>query len=1333
VDLTELAHLPGAADANFETLTRAIVSRRYGALGTLRERRQQPGVEFYLRIERSGALGEPGRVWGWSCKWFLLGRNNELTRAQRTQIEDSVDKAINYVDGLTDFVLCLPQRPAKKDEEWIDGLGPAKGISTKLWAAENFDAELAGLDQLRSTFFGELVLSPDVLAKAHERSVAPIKARWVPPLHTSTHVERRLSRALLRPDSFDWLNEHLDAISARIGALRGTLSYIDEIPIRSGAKNIADDLDGFVASVRAIADAARNLRPMEVRERVADQRPPNTSPRQLRALVLGLRKRRLPAALAVSGLGAEIRDTVWWLQDTHADAEFPLIAVVAAAGLGKTHLAAQLTAPTNQRAAGVFIQGGLLRAGGSLDDLARRIAGMKVERFEDLLEALNSAGARAGARIPVIIDGLNEAERPSEWRVLLDQLMPALDDYPHVQAIVTLREKLAARALPQTTATIDFKWYRSEVDDLVRAYFDHYLIDAIGARLPVGIFNNPLFVRMYCEAANPLRQEPVGVEALPTSLIGVFELYRDAVFQRLANDPARVPVPSDQIKRRLAELALEMWTRGLRRIPSDDARTILDAGETNWDESLFRRLEEEGVLFREETEGSDDTNTGILFDRFAGYLIADALLVRMAYREVEDRLAAATLWKSLLGKDSRPLGEDVVVGLIGLVPRRFRGHHLWRVAPDEHRPSALAQELLSESEFLDDSTVDALATLIVNRNRQASRSRRYGRVHPFDRLWEVRSSQAHRLNAEFLDRVLRLIGLPERDRRWSEWIRHRADDLLSDLKERIAYWTEELERIQVDDLEALAIAWLLPSTSEYVRDLATKALQRYGRPDPKRLFDLAAIMLHVDDPYVVERVVGAAFGAASAHQMPEPGGSFERALGEWLVELRDRYLDSGSSPNSHELLRSYVRATFEFAGTLHPNSVPAGVDPFSLKFAELAPAPLMADDDPNAEECDGALGYDFENSIIGSAIDGRGKYDFKHAGFRRARGEVKARVWGLGWRAALFSDVDRAIVEAASRWFGGERAKAEPYGKKYGWIAYYELVGRLADAGQNRDRWVGSGRNVRPDIDPSFPEEPPVTPLSLPEWAPAGLLDDKMWLRTGAVDLPVELWSPGKLYGVTTDWLLAEGFLEHSRDGRSAWGFFRTLLLKPTEVDAAVNMIGGAEYLGNDFLPHLPIAREVFVGEVPWSPRFDLRSDDPSLYSRPALRQEWGDEGIEISQVAVEIPTTEGGSATTLDQSYNVPSFEFAARFGLRQLPGTLDLVDLAGTRASATFRTENPWRGTLLYIRRDLVVEFAGDRKIVQVGWGERQVTVDWGAVPVWVRDARQAYENLWRNIRIL
>ncbi len=1326
MDLTELERLPGAADQNFEALTRAIVSRRYGAQGAMRERRNQPGVEFYLHVDHAGALGDPGRVWGWSCKWFILNSKNELSTGQRKQIEESLSKAIKHVAGLTDFVLCLPQRPAKGDEDWINGLSQP-GVRVRLWSTENYDEQLAGHDELRSTFFGELALTAEVLAQAHKRSVAPIEARWMPRLHTSHHVENRIDRALLRPASLDWLQQRTDDIATRIQALRTALDGLDTA-FRQTAEEIAGDLERFVDDLREILDAGRNLRPGEVRQRLAEQSPPATSPRTLRRLVLKLRQRRLQEALLVTGLGAEIRDIVQWLHDTQADTEAPLLAVIAAAGQGKTHLAAQMTSPNNQPTAGVFIQGGNLRGGETLNDLARKIPGLKVDYFEDLLEALNSAGSRAGCRIPLIIDGLNEAERPSEWRALLAGLTPILNGYPHVAVIVTLREALANRALPKDTVPLELEWHRAEVDHILRVYFRHYLINPAGAWLPMEEFQNPLFVRMYCEAANHDRREPVGVEALPQSLIGVFELYREGVVERLAQDPARIPVPADQIKRRLTDLAKHMWTHNVRRLPFDEARKILDADQSNWDESLLRRLVDEGVILREEARGSNDTECGFVFDRLAGYLIAEAILVRTTLADVNEQLAEATLWQSLLGDQAHTLGDDILIGLISLVPRRFTRRHLWRVAPDEHRSFVLAQELTTESDFLDSETVDALATALV----AARPGGRKGRP-AFGRLWEIRGSAPHRLNAVFLDRVLRQLPLPERDLRWSEWARNQASDrLTADVERAIDRWSGSSDRAESDDLDALAIAWLLTSTDTSMRDLATKALQRYGRPEPKRLFDLATRMLDIDDPYVIERVVGAAFGAVSAHQMPDPGGPLEGALRGWLVQLRDRFLDGGTTPTSHEQLRGYVRATYEFAGALHPAAVPDHVDAFALTFAAAAPAEVMEDDDPNAEECDRTFGMDFENYIIGGAINGRGNYDFNHPDYRRARAEVMGRVWGLGWRRKNFGSVDESIAADAERRYGSKR-RVERYGKKYGWIAYHEMVGRLVDVGRAPAHF-GEAERLMPDIDPTFPDEPPVAPMPLPLWAPVEPTNDQTWLTSGTVAVSDQLWSPEEIHGVDGGWLLVEGYLDHRRDGREVFGFFRTLVLEQEDAEPAQQLASEQEYLGNDFFPRLPMVRDVLAAEMPWSPRFELIFDDnaPGAFARRALCRDWQDDGIRFDQVAVDF-APDSTSEIGLRGGYDVPSFEFAARFGLRQLPGTVDLVSLDGRRASATFRADNPWRGHLLFLRRDLVEDFADDRRIMQVAWGERQVATDWNSVPSWMRAAYRSYAHVWRNIRIL
>lgn len=37
----------------------------------------------------------------------------------------------------------------------------------------------------------------------------------------------------------------------------------------------------------------------------------------------------------------------------------------------------------------------------------------------------------------------------------------------------------------------------------------------------------------------------------------------------------------------------------------------------------------------------------------------------------------------------------------------------------------------------------------------------------------------------------------------------------------------------------------------------------------------------------------------------------------------------------------------------------------------------------------------------------------------------------------------------------------------------------------------------------------------------------------------------------------------------------------------------------------------------------------------------------------------------------------------------------------------------TTLFLRCDLVVDFVGDRRIMRVVWGEREVTAEWSSVP--------------------
>ncbi len=1322
------AALDGSPQRNFDLLCRGLVQRNYGRYGQLRSRRQQPGVEFFLTLHTDCDLGAAGQCFGWQCKWYDLPADHSLRADQKDDIADSIVKAKRYVDGLTDFVLCLRELPRKADLDWYFRLDDE--ITLHLWADEEIETRLTGpAEVLRQTYFGELVLTPDQLATAHGRAIAPVKHRWVPDLNVQTFVETALQQALARPRSGENLRAQANELHVLSHEMRlGIDSLVADV--HALAETLLEDTDRIASLLTAIADAADDRRPESVMELLREDSNPSISVTDVRTVARRMRALRVRASVAASAIEEELRVAVAMLGGLRSLCTARLVAVVGSAGRGKTQLAAQVTARAGLGLPGVFIRGSELRTGANLDDLAEGVPGLNVATFDQLLEATNAAAERHGSRLPIVIDGLNEAERPAEWRALLEQVVPILENYPHALLVLTLRGE-ARDALPlNEVLPLELEWQTIEVEEAVARYFDFYLIDPGSAKLPMRLFADPLLLRMYCEATNGDREARVGVEALPTSLVAVFELYRDRTASGLTSRPGHPTLPPGHVERQLAALAGELWARGSRDLPYDDAKELLDEDGVTWDDSLYRALEEEGVIFRDDSTGWGFERTAILFDRFAGYLIADSIVRELTATNADEVLSSAELWDRLAGDEPHPLAGDILVALVALVPRRLFGRQLWQLAPVEHQSWALAQTLFLESRFLDLSTVEALAVLVAGWGPPRRRK------HPFDRLWELRDGVQHQLNARFLDRILGSMAVAERDLCWSEWSRQNADELLDDITEVESRWLDADDRDDADDLHALALSWLLTSTNLTLRDVATRALTRYGAASPGRLFLLADDLLDADDPYVCERVLAAAYGAATAHQMPDPGGTFERALGAWLQVLARRYLGpAAESPTSHKLAREYISGCFQLAAQLHPSALPEGIDPLALELAEGPEIEPIEAEDSRAAESDQTFGMDFENYVIGPLHEGRGNYQSSHPGYIASLADVRGRVWQLGWRSNDFGKIDRQIRD--DQWRRHERQdRVERYGKKYGWIAYYELAGRLHDRGELRDRMWQPSRGVTPDIDPTFPMQPLEPSLVIPSWVSDQPVTQQDWMTNGLVEVAPDVLTPDAIDGIDGPWILAEGFLR-CRDrslGRKVFGFIRSFLVADADLQAALDLLMSKEYLGNHTIPDCPEDHETFAGEIPWSPVFAAaavwgESDTEPYHHR--LHRAWDDDGIDIELLGHEYAFEGSRTTTTIERSYHVPSHAIASAFDLRERPGTLDLVGLDGRHASLTRRSPAGWDGRLMFLRRDLVAAYAAGRRLVQIAWGEREIDLDWRSTPDWVDDARR--QALWRQVQHL
>ena len=214
-----------------------------------------------------------------------------------------------------------------------------------------------------------------------------------------------------------------------------------------------------------------------------------------------------------------------------------LVAVLADAEGGKTQIAAQLTAPQRDRPAGILLYGWDLHRGQTLDDLARHfsINSNPMASMEKLLAALDAAGKRASCRLPLIIDGLNEAENPQDWKAPLAKLSEIIKEYPNILVVCTLRtgehrredqmqraqpqinarESFAVVALPDGIRKIESEGFGADVNDAIEKYFKYFKINPGDAKIPVEFLRHPLSLRIFCEVTNPNRESEVKIDYFP--------------------------------------------------------------------------------------------------------------------------------------------------------------------------------------------------------------------------------------------------------------------------------------------------------------------------------------------------------------------------------------------------------------------------------------------------------------------------------------------------------------------------------------------------------------------------------------------------------------------------------------------------------------------------------------------------------------------------------------------------------------------------------------------------------------------------------------------------
>jgi len=1300
VNWEAFARLPGAADVNFEKLCRAIMRRHYGQFGDFQELANQAGVEFHLKLHTACDLGDPPRWFGWQCKWYGISNGQNLGKTRRDKIVEGLNKSKKYLPGLTDWVLWTKHTLTKADQKWYYGLASVyPGVKLALNTSDDVELLLSGVAaNLRESYFGELVITPQTLADQYKVAAAPYRHRYQPEVHHVVPTEEALLRCQLSHTVWISLCDLADRLNAQAGEIKADFGSVPT-KLHPGLSELLTQSAAAASVLKDIHDAIR-LGDIAAIKQLSAAGIDN--PQRHRQLVARLRSARSPCALVGANLLADIYAADSELAALRDLVEIRAAAVLAPAGAGKSELSLRLTCPTAELLGGVILFGKDLHAGQDLDDLVRsfKIGGKAAQSFEQFVEAVDAAGQRAGKRLPVVIDGLNEAEDPRDWKEPLFRADELLKRFPHVLLIVTLRDQFSGDCLPEGMSSFAMNGFEDNPRAAIDKYFEHYKIDATDGDLPLEFLQHPLTLRIYCEVANPERKHLVGVEALPRSMSALFsEYFRRLVARVAAQSPSSRRLYQDEVLDALRKLGEELWERGSRGIEQRIARKSINDADS-WNESLLRSLESEGVLIRL-SNGTGRFGVAFTYDLMAGHVIAEYLLYRDDIAEWFS--SPANISKLSSGdRDSHPLATDIFGALAGLFPVRKRGRQLWQVLPTSLVSSALLLSAKGDPAHINRETVDRFSDEMIASSGFAQAA------YPLLRV--TRAASAHPFDADFLDGVLRRMTNSARDLSWSEWLRKNDKLCRKDVIDLNVKWARGgMDRKEL--ARARWVMWMLTTTSRYLRDLSTKALHTFALAMPEPFYELALKASTISDPYVPERAFAAAYGAALSAWSDESNTTTRSILPIVARSVFISYFsDHAVTPTRHALFRQYCLGIIALARRIDSSCLSHEEakylePPFSHLPSPFDKPPRTSTKKIEAAD-DEAISMDFGNYTIGRLVADRSNYDFKNTEYVKVRKAIVVRMLQLGYDPELFQEVDKTMWSSSRHDEDG--TKVDRYGKKYGWIAYFEMWGVRSD-NNLLSEWRGDERTVDADIDPTFLGAVKSWDPVLPELFVGSPQKIAEWIVDGPVPDYGSLLQPSVVDDVVGDWVLLEGFLEETAktDYRNVFTFMRGILVERDQVSKLKKVFDSMEYPGNDAIASVREQYYKYAGEMPFDSVPGIPSSVTDSEQKMVSTDRWTGNGVPV-EVPVHVYSWESYHSKLNPESgafFPSPAICQATRLGFR--PYQWDLYDQEGV--GSLYRRlkgrDDSVRGRIAYVRADLLDQYleATNKALVWLIWGER------------------------------
>ena len=1195
------------------------------------------GVEFYLTLPN-------GDQWGWQAKFYESG--DRLSQSNRKQsITNSLNKACEIHPRLTKWILCTPSNFTSGEQTWFEtmfhqSIPENMSVDLEHWGESEFNAWLSEprFSGKRNYFFGELELNLDWFKTQFKKQLAGVGDKFESSLHTETDADAEI-HALLGDKAFahqitEWiekLEEDLPYLKEAIDDLKSPIPYIEwDEEEKSKVIGASESLQDALVNIIDKFEQARNiLNKQELT--VAQAIEWGAAYGQLRKVFDNYEKVTMESGMSKIKCTTEKKYEEQVLRKASSvvhgprnlvarllDKFFPSVIwkqglinksdlhILGDAGIGKTHIACNICDDRLKNGLpALFVRGNLFTTEQSIESQLRTILDIPPSySWHDFFQALSAVAEAYKTRIPLIIDGLNESVHNGTfskiWELGLTGFIQEITQAKNLVLITTCRESYKEAIWKEVTLK-EYIWKKliwkdndspnlfyprgfdtDEVkQEAIGKYFNAYKIKADITLAPLMQFEHPLHLKIFCETKNRERKTELQVYVGEQTLFEVFDKYleqcNEAVCTRLGirqGTPIVQPI--------LNEIATHLWQNRSRNIPVEEVVKLTDnqlLSDLNWPLSKARAIEAESLLVcRDWWEGKDTMS--FTYDLLGGYLIAK-YLVQQAADDVQAFLNSEEVVALLFGENRQtlhPMHEDICRCLAAFLPAKT-GKFLHEFLGNQKAFGLSIRALFEISP--QDITEDCIR-LVARLFDQQQKSRPF-----FFKSAETTVGHLnHPFNATFWSKRLLGLSMSERDLSWTEYVRRNRYDF-ENILERFEETCQNDQNISGYGkkrflLLAEYIMWILTSTVRPLRDKATRALYWYGRRFPQDFFDLVLKSFRINDPYVSERMLAATYGITMARHNNFADDSFlDEVLPIYGRELYEKmFKPDAPHSTTHILARDYAKRTIDIALIHHPNLLtddereritPPFTDGGIREWCESE----KRDEGPSP------IQMDFDIYTLKGLIN----YDSAPGEHKRVKANVYWRIYDLGFSLENFGKIDKRI--SGENWnlgrYNEHPRKIDRYGKKYSWIAFFELAGYRQDNNLLPARY-DEGRFSGADIDPSFPDEQREYNLVTEDLLGNREVTAEQWVsKTPHPDLTSYLKIDGPC-GEKGTWILLNGFLSQKDNqvNRDMFSFLQGLIVKSKEVEEIVEILKKQEKIDGHTFPFCPEDDYTYAGEIPW-------------------------------------------------------------------------------------------------------------------------------------------------------